>query len=357
MKANWQLFIGLAVFYAIMAVIYYYVGGEAVGITEIANFAKYEITGSGAQAWLLKVMTNTMPATGRIVLTPMLNHNGKLIGDFTIAKADEGRYLMWGSSQAQVYHMRWFEQTLPKDGSVVVKPYGMKLVGVSIAGPKARELLSRVCDEDVSNEAFRFMDFKQMVIANVPTMTNRITYTGDLGYEIWVSPEYERSLYEALMAAGKDLGLRNFGMRALLSLRLEKNFGTWYREFRPIYGAFEAGLDRFVKFNKGDFIGRDAALKEKEDGPKLTRIFLVVDATTADVMGDEPIWHENEVVGWVTSGGFAHHVNQSLAQGYVPTELLTGPDVKFQVEILGDRRDAHLQMEPPFDPQALRMRM
>jgi dimethylglycine dehydrogenase len=196
-----------------------------------------------------------------------------------------------------------------------------------------------------------------MVIANVPTMTNRITYTGDLGYEIWVSPEYERSLYEALMAAGKDLGLRNFGMRALLSLRLEKNFGTWYREFRPIYGAFEAGLDRFVKFNKGDFIGRDAALKEKEDGPKLTRIFLVVDATTADVMGDEPIWHENEVVGWVTSGGFAHHVNQSLAQGYVPTELLTGPDVKFQVEILGDRRDAHLQMEPPFDPQALRMRM
>ena len=136
---------------------------EAVGITEIANFAKYEITGPGAQAWLLKVMTNTMPATGRIVLTPMLNHNGKLIGDFTIAKAADERYLMWGSSQAQVYHMRWFEQTLPKDGSVVVKPYGMKLVGVSIAGPKARELLSRVCDEDVSNEAFRFMDFRQMV--------------------------------------------------------------------------------------------------------------------------------------------------------------------------------------------------
>jgi dimethylglycine dehydrogenase len=330
---------------------------EAVGITEIANFAKYEITGPGAQAWLLKVMTNTMPATGRIVLTPMLNHNGKLIGDFTIAKAADERYLMWGSSQAQVYHMRWFEQTLPKDGSVVVKPYGMKLVGVSIAGPKARELLSRVCDEDVSNEAFRFMDFRQMVVANVPTMTNRITYTGDLGYEIWVSPEYERCLYDALMEAGKDLGLRNFGMRALLSLRLEKNFGTWYREFRPIYGAFEAGLDRFVKFNKGDFIGRDAALKEKEDGPKLTRIFLVVDATTADVMGDEPIWHDNMVVGWVTSGGFAHHVNQSLAQGYVPTALLTGPDVKFQVEILGDRRDAHLQMDPPFDPQALRMRM
>ena len=330
---------------------------EAVGITEIANFAKYEITGAGAEAWLLKVMTNSMPKTGRLVLTPMLNHNGKLIGDFTVAKAADNRYLMWGSSQAQVYHMRWFEQTLPKDGSVVIKPYGMKLVGLSIAGPKARDLLSRVCDEDVSNEAFKFMDYREMVVANVPTMINRITYTGDLGYEIWVSPEYELCLYDALMEAGKDLGLRNFGMRALLCMRLEKNFGTWYREFRPIYGAFEAGLDRFVKFDKGDFIGRAAALKEKEEGPKLTRIYMVVDATTADVMGDEPIWHQDKVVGWVTSGGFGHYVNQSLAQGYVPTELLSGPDVSFQIEILGERRSATLQMDPPFDPKALRMRM
>lgn len=330
---------------------------EAVGITEIANFAKYEITGAGAEAWLLRLMTNTLPASGRIVLTPMLNHQGKLIGDFTIAKAADGRYLMWGSSQAQVYHMRWFEQTLPRDGSVVVQPYGMKLVGLSIAGPKARDLLARVCDEDVSNAAFRFMDFKPMVVANVATLINRISYTGDLGYEIWVAPEYERCLYEALMAAGQDLGLRNFGMRALLSLRLEKNFGTWYREFRPIYGPFEAGLGRFVKFDKGDFIGRAAALKEQQEGPKLTRIFLVVDATTADVMGDEPIWHKDEVVGWVTSGGFAHYVNQSLAQGYVPSALLRGADPQFQVEILGERRAARLQMEPPFDPQALRMRM
>jgi dimethylglycine dehydrogenase len=330
---------------------------EAVGITEIANFAKYEITGAGAQAWLLKVMTNTLPATGRIVLTPMLNHQGKLIGDFTIAKAGDGRYLMWGSSQAQVYHMRWFEQTLPRDGSVVVQPLGMKLVGLSIAGPRARDLLARVCDEDVSNAAFRFMDFKPMVVANVATLINRISYTGDLGFEIWVAPEYERCLYEALMAAGQDLGLRNFGMRALLSLRLEKNFGTWYREFRPIYGPFEAGLGRFVKFDKGDFIGRAAALKEQQEGPKLTRIFLVIDATTADVMGDEPIWHGGQVVGWVTSGGFAHYVNQSLAQGYVPTALLGGADLAFQVEILGERRAARLQMEPPFDPQALRMRM
>lgn len=330
---------------------------EAVGVTEIANFAKYEITGAGAEAWLLNVMTNSMPKKGRLVLTPMLNHQGKLIGDFTIAKADDNRFLMWGSSQAQVYHMRWFETLLPKDGSVSIKPYGMKLVGLSIAGPKARQVLERLTDEDVSNQAFKFMDFKEMVLADVPAMVNRITYTGDLGYEIWVSPEYERRLYEGIMAAGADQGIRNFGMRALLSMRLEKNFGTWYREFRPIYGAFEAGLDRFVKFDKGDFIGRAAALAEKENGPKLTRVYMVVDATTADVMGDEPIWLNGKVVGWVTSGGYAHYVDQSLAQGYVPTELLSQDNLNFEIEILGEMCKARLQMDPPFDPTAARMRM
>ena len=329
---------------------------EAVGVTEIANFAKYEITGAGAEAWLLRVMTNTMPKQGRLMLTPMLNHQGKIIGDFTVAKAAEHRYMMWGSSQAQVYHMRWFEQTLPKDGSVKIEALGMKLIGLSIAGPNARALLQRLTDDDVSNEAFKFMDYREMEVATVKAQVNRVTYTGDLGYEIWVAPEYQRRLYESIQAAGADLGLKNFGMRALLCLRLEKNFGTWYREFRPIYGPFEAGLDRFIKLDKPDFIGRAAALKEKQDGPKRQRVFMVVDALDADVMGDEPIWVDGKVAGWVTSGGFGHYVNQSLAQGYLPSELVK-PGVQLEIEILGERRPARLQMDPPFDPEAKRMRM
>ena len=329
---------------------------EAVGVTEIANFAKYEITGAGAEAWLLQVMTNTMPNQGRLMLTPMLNHQGKIIGDFTVAKAAEHRYMMWGSSQAQVYHMRWFEQTLPKDGSVNIEALGMKLIGLSIAGPNARALLQRLTDDDVSNEAFKFMGYREMEVATVKAQVNRVTYTGDLGYEIWVAPEYQRRLYESIQAAGADLGLKNFGMRALLCLRLEKNFGTWYREFRPIYGPFEAGLDRFIKLDKPDFIGRAAALKEKQDGPKRQRVFMVVDALDADVMGDEPIWVDGKVAGWVTSGGFGHYVNQSLAQGYLPTELVK-PGVQLEIEILGERRPARLQMDPPFDPEAKRMRM
>ncbi|HEY2111666.1 MAG TPA: glycine cleavage T C-terminal barrel domain-containing protein, partial [Dongiaceae bacterium] len=331
---------------------------NGVGVTEIANFAKYEFTGPGAEAFLSRLMTNRMPRKGRLVLTPMLNPAGKLIGDFTIAKAGDERFLMWGSSQAQKYHMRWFEAHLPADGSVRVKRYDMGLVGLSLAGPKARDVLQRLTDEDVSKAAFKFLDHRSMDIANVPAVINRVTYTGDLGYEIWVAPEYQRRLYQEIMAKGRDLGIVNFGMRALLSMRLEKNFPTWYRELRPIYGVFEAGLDRFIDLAKNDFIGLEAAAKEKADGGTLRRVSMIVDATDADVLGDEPIWHDGKVIGWVTSGGFAHFVDKSLAQGYVPKEFAgeTGKGA-FEIEIIGDRRKATIITEPLFDPEGARMRM
>jgi dimethylglycine dehydrogenase len=329
---------------------------ERVGVTEIANFAKYAITGPGAEAFLSRLMTNRMPRTGRIVLTPMLNENGKLIGDFTIAKAGEDRFFMWGSSQAQIFHMRWFERHLPQDGSVTIRPLGMSLVGLSIAGPNARDVLAKLAEIDVSADAFRFLDFRETHAAGVPVMINRVTYTGDLGYEIWVKPEYQRRLYDKIMEAGAEFGIVNFGMRALLSMRLEKNWPTWYRELRPIYGPFEADVGRFVDLKKNDFIGREAAAQEKAEGGKLRRVTFVVDAADADVLGDEPIWRDGEVIGWITSGGYAHHVDRSLAQGYVPRDVTTGGADGFEIEILGERRPARLQPEPLFDPVGVRMR-
>jgi dimethylglycine dehydrogenase len=303
-------------------------------------------------------MTNRMPKVGRLVLTPMLNPAGKLIGDFTIARAAPERFLMWGSSQAQVYHMRWFEAQQPADGSVRLHRFDMGLVGLSIAGPRSRELLARLTDEDVSAAAFRFMDHRAMDVANCPALVNRVTYTGDLGYEIWVAPEYQRHLYEGIRRAGRDLELIHFGMRALLSLRLEKNFPTWYRELRPIYGVFEAGLDRFVDLSKPDFIGREAALAEKATGGTLRRVSFAVDALNADVLGDEPIWHDGKVIGWITSGGYGHYVDRSLAQGYVPAALAGNlGQGAFEIEIIGDRRTASILSEPLFDPTGARMRM
>ncbi len=367
---------------------------DAVGVTEIANFAKYEVTGPGAEAWLYHLMTNTMPKTGRIVLTPMLNERGKLIGDFTIAKAADNRFLVWGSSGAQIYHMRWFEQHLPKDGSVRIHRYGMTLVGLSIAGPQSRAVLEQLCDMDVSKEAFRFMDFREMDIAGYPCMVNRISYTGDLGYEIWMEPAYERQVYTAIKAAGAELGIRDFGMRALLSMRLEKNFPTWFAELRPIYGPYEGGMERFIKLSKSDFIGKAAAEQEYSEGPKLRRVSLMIKADNAEVMHDEPIWAKVgdkdygaiapvhgfgaprfdadgqemaklsaqrdgdwRVVGWVTSGGYGHAVGQSLAQGYVPAALSECEDQDaFEIEILGKRQKARINIEPLFDPNGSRMR-
>jgi dimethylglycine dehydrogenase len=330
---------------------------KKVGVTEIANFAKYRFTGSGAEAFLSHLMTNKMPKQGRIILTPMLNHNGKLIGDFTIAKSAAETFYMWGSSQAQKYHMRWFEQHQPIDGSVRIERLDMGMVGLSIAGPKSRDVLQAMTDEDVSNANFKFMDHRAMDVGNTPALVNRVTYTGDLGYEIWVAPEYQRKLYAAVIKAGKPHGLVHFGMRALLTMRLEKNFPTWYRELRPIYGPFEAGMDRFIDLTKNDFIGREAAMEEKRTGGKLRRVSMVVNAKNADVLGDEPIWHKGKVVGWVTSGGFAHYVNKSMAQGYVPKELadVIG-DGAFEIEIIGAMRKATIITEPPFDPKGERMR-
>jgi dimethylglycine dehydrogenase len=208
----------------------------------------------------------------------MLNERGKLIGDFTIARASDTRFLIWGSLAASKYHMRWFERHLPADGSVHVHRFHTDLVGLMLAGPKSREVLAALVDADVSNAAFRFMDFREMDVAGAPCMVNRITYTGDLGYEIWMKPSFQRRVYLAIKEAGQAHGIVDFGMRALLSMRLEKNFPTWFAELRPIYGPFEGAMDRFVKLQKPDFIGREAAVAERDAGPRLRRVSLMIEA-------------------------------------------------------------------------------
>jgi len=324
------------------------------GLMEISTYAKYEVTGAGAEAWLSHLLAARMPEQGRLALSPMLNPNGKLIGDFTVAKAAPERFYIFGSGVAEEYHMRWFGTQLP-DRGVAIRPLRSELTGLSIAGPRSRELLQRLTREDVSTAAFPFLSFREMDLGMIPAKIGRITYTGDLGYEIWVDVDYQRSLYDLLTETGRDLGLRLFGARALNSLRLEKSFGSWAREYRPIYGPFEAGLGRFVHLRKNDFIGRDAALKEKEAGPQRRLVTFVVSADDADCIGDEPVWHKGKVVGWITSGGYAHHVKKSVALGYIPAELAGASD-GFEVEIIGNRRPAAIAPVPLFDPDGTRMR-
>jgi dimethylglycine dehydrogenase len=229
------------------------------------------------------------------------------------------------------------------------------MAGLSIAGPNARALLAAMSGEDVSNAAFAFMHYRRMELGMIPVTVGRLSFTGDLGYEIWVTPDRLATLYDLIWEHGTALGLRDVGLRALNAMRLEKNFGTWAREYRPIYGAFEAGLGRFVNFRKGGFIGREAALKEKEQGGTLRLVALVIDASDADVVGDEPVRRDGKAIGWVTSGGYAHHVQASVALAYIPRELAVA-GATFHVEILDEMRPATLIAEPLFDPTGARMR-
>ena len=327
---------------------------ESAGLLEISNYGKFEVTGPGAGAWLGKVMANKVPVPGRMALAPMLNARGRLIGDFTVACLSPERYFVIGTYAAEVFYMRWFEQSLPPSG-VSVRPCALEYVGLSVAGPNSRELLQSVVGDDLSTAAFPFMSFRRMDVGMVPALVGRVSFTGDLGYEIWVTTDYQRALYDLLKGAGRADGLRLIGGRALNSLRLEKSFGTWAREYRPIYGPYEAGLGRFIDLKKADFIGKAAATSEQASGGERRLITLIVEAHDADAIGDEPIYHGGHVVGWVTSGGYGHTVRKSIALGYVSkdvAEAISG----FEVELIGERRAATRLAHAAFDPHGARMR-
>ena len=327
---------------------------EAAGLLEISNYGKFEVTGAGAEEWLSLIMANRVPRPGRIALTPMLNERGKLIGDFTMCRLAADRIFLICTYAAEVYYRRWFERYPPPTG-VTVRPCAMEYVGLSVAGPSSRALLQELTREDLSSAAFPFLSFRRIDIGMIPAFVGRITFTGDLGFEIWVTTDYQRALYDLITAAGPVHGLRHFGGRALNAMRIEKSFGTWAREYRPIYGPFEAGLGRFVDLKKDAFVGRAAALEEQASGGKLRLVTFAVDATDADASGDEPIWHDGKVVGWVTSGAYGYSVQRSLALGYIPAAL-AGANEGFEIELIGERRRATRLSGAAFDPDGGRMR-
>ena len=326
----------------------------AVGINEIHNFGKYFVTGTDARGWLDRIMAGRIPKQGRISLTPMLSVKGKLLGDFTVTCLSETKFQLTASFGMQAIHMRWFLQQL--DGDVQIENVSTKRIGFQIAGANARELLSRCTRADVSGEAFKFMDAKYLSVGMCDALVQRVSYTGDLGYEIYVDAENQRALYKTLSDAGQDLGLRPFGMRAMMSLRLDRFFGSWNAEFSPDYTPAETGMDRFISYNKPvEFIGRAAASAQKSSGPARQLCTFEVDATDADVSAYEPIWINGAVVGFCTSGGYSHFAQKSIAFGFVPTEMIND-GLEVEIEILGKMCKAKRVTQHLFDPEMKRMR-
>jgi dimethylglycine dehydrogenase len=326
---------------------------ESVGLVEIANFAKHSFVGPDARKFLDYVMAGNVPKPGRITLSPMLTRKGKLYGDLTIACLGEEEFMIFGSGAAQEMHRRWFESHL--DGyDLRYRNESSQYHGIGLAGPRARELLSRLCREDVSNEALRFRDIRRSFVAGVPALLTRLSFSGELGYEIYVQPEYQLRLYEAILEAGADLGLQHYGARALMSMRLEKNWGVWTLDFRPDFTAAQSGLDAFINWDK-DFIGKQAASNERDTGPSIKLVTMTIDTDDIDVSNDEAILKDGECVGYVTSGGYAHHVQQSMALGYVPSDLAHG-GTTFEVEINGEMYAARIVDKALYDPSGDRMR-
>lgn len=334
---------------------------SASGLYETTAYARYEVSGPGAAAWLDHLMASALPAVGRIKLAPMLNHQGHLMGDLTISRLADDRFWITGSYYLQEWHGRWFADHLPDDGSVTVTSLCDDWCGFSLSGPASRVIMQSLTTLDLSNEAVPFLSIRETEIKGVgKAVIGRISLTGELGYEITVPACEQRALLAALRRVGEPLGMRLIGDRAIDSLRLEKGYGIWSAEFTQAYTPAMSGLDRFVDWNKADFVGRDAVQAAREASPERTLVLLSIDAPDADAAGDEGVWLDGDLVGFTTSGAYGHHVQQSLALAYVDTPLVeqardgAGPDLV--VDIVGDPRAARILVEPPFDPTGSRLR-
>jgi dimethylglycine dehydrogenase len=294
---------------------------KTVGLYETTNYGKYEVAGRGARAWLDRVFASRIPKPGRFALAPMLNPAGRIMGDLSIACLADDRFLIVGSGFAEEFHLRWFWASEPA-ANVWVRSAASSLNGVSIAGPKSRQLVQRLVRDDLSPSAFKLFQVRETAVGFAPAILTRAGFTGELGYEIWTTPDYFASLYDDLWDAGRELGLVHFGGRALSSLRLEKAYGSFNKDFRPDYTPGETGLDRFVDFTKPDFTGRAAALAERAAGAQRRFVVMEVADADAEVVGYESIMKDGAAVGYVTSGAYGHCVGKSLAAGYVPSALV-----------------------------------
>lgn len=327
---------------------------ESAGLLDISAFSRYEVTGPKATAWLDRMLACKLPGPGRARLAPMLGHDGRLKGDLTVLNWGDGTWWIMGSYYLREWHMRWFEDH-PMEGARVSDISDM-VCGFSIAGPKSNAVLQQATRDDVSNTALPFLACRTIDVGLLRCRVARLSVTGELGYEINCALTEHQTLRETLLAAGRDLGLVEVGFNALLSLRLEKSFGIWSAEFRQGYTPGMTGLDRFVDFGKPDFVGRDAALKEKSAGPKTRLVTLEVEATDADASGYEPVWRNGERVGYVTSGGYGHSVGKSLAMALVDQASATA-GTELSVHIVGVERRARVIPPSPYDPENKAMRL
>ena len=335
------------------------VGGECravrenVGLLDITGFSRFEVSGPNAEAWLNSVFATKLPAPGRVRLAVALGHDGRLKGDLTLFNWGDGTWWIMGSYYLRRWHMRWFDDHM-QDG-VTIRDLGEEMAGFSLSGPNSRAVIERLTDGPVGD--LSFMGCGNFDIGLIRAKVGRLSVTGEAGYEISCRMGDHIALRRLLLAVGFKVNIREYGFNALLSLRLEKSFGIWSAEFTQLYTPGMTGMDRFLDWNRDDFIGHAAARAERDGtGPEKKLVTLAVQASDADASGYEPVWSGGRLVGFVTSGGYGHTTGQSLAMAMVNTDLCV-EGTKLSVHVVGAEQRAEVIAPSLYDPAGAAMRV
>ena len=330
---------------------------DRAGIIDISNFAKYRVTGPGAEDWLNAIFANRMPRlVGRSCLTPLIGVRGGIAGDFTVTRLAEDEFWIIGSGMAERYHQRFFKQVPLPDGTTF-ESLTEAVCGFNVAGPQSRDLLQRLTNTSLTTADFPFMRSQRIELAGVECVALRVSFTGDLGWELHCATQDQQRLYQALLDAGRDMNIGPVGARALMSLRIEKGYGSWSREYSPEYWPQEVGLDRLCKLDK-EFLNKSAVESVLNSPAREKLVLLALDeddtgASNADATGGEPIFKGETGIGRVTSGAYGYSVGMSLALGYVKG---AEPGDEVHVMVLGRPHRARILEYPPFDPDGARLR-
>ena len=326
---------------------------ERVGILDLSGFAKYDVTGPDAERLLDRLCANRLPRPGRIALTHLLSANGRIAGEVTITRLGDESFYILSAAGAELRDLDHLQQNVRPGEQVHIDNITDRRGVLVLAGPHARDVLAKVTAAPLDNHAFPWLSGMEIDIAGMPVRALRVNYVGELGWELHPLMDQMEALYDALLEAGAEFGIRDFGLYAVNSLRLEKAYRGWGAELTNEVTLIDADMERFIKFDKGEFTGREATLGQRDR--ELQLIYFSLESGDADVQGGEPIFSGERCVGVTTSGGYGHNVRQSLGFGYVPPALAE-PGTELTVEVLGQRRRTFLHKDPVYDPANERLR-
>ena len=329
---------------------------ENAGLFDETSFNKLEVRGPGALAFLNYVCANDIDQpVGAVVYTECLNKHGGIECDFTVTRLAEDRFFIVTGTAFGQHDLSWLSLNMPADGSVTIEDVSSSYACLGLWGPKARKILQKVTAADLSNEAFPYMSSRRIMVGDVPALTSRVTYVGELGWEFYCPMEYALRLWDTLWEAGQPEGMVAAGYKAIDTLRLEKGYRYWSSEITPDYTPLEAGLGFAVKFEKGDFLGREALLKQKADGPKQKLCCLTLDDGRVEAIGKEPIRAADKIIGWVAAGGYGYSVGKSIIYAYLPIEY-SKAGTELEAEFFGESVKAVVAKSPLWDPKGERIR-